>query len=92
METSLPPRKASQAVKTGPRDLGARLVEGARLHRGTSIGVVDGVAIKAVRVNGIDRTEQLKPNSVDDFQVRLEDLEPNTDDESVDLVVEFAVH
>ncbi len=92
METSLPPRKASQAVKTGARDLGARLVEGARLHRGTSIGVVDGVAIKAVRVNGIDRTEQLKPNSVDDFQVRLEDLEPNTDDESVDLVVEFAVH
>ncbi|MGO9381115.1 MAG: hypothetical protein ACLP4W_03215 [Mycobacterium sp.] len=68
------------------------MVEGARLHRGTSIGVVDGVAIKAVRVNGIDRTEQLKPNSVDDFQVRLEDLEPNTDDESVDLVVEFAVH
>ena len=92
METSLPPHKASQAVKTGARDLGARLVEGARLHRGTSIGVLDGVAIKAVRVSGIDRTEQLKPNSVDDFQVRLEGIEPNTDDGSVDPVVEFAVH
>ena len=69
-----------------------RLVEGARPHRGTSIGVLDGVAIKAVRVNGIDRTEQLEPNSIDDFQVRLEGIEPNTDDGSVDLVVEFAVH
>ncbi|MDT5134479.1 MAG: hypothetical protein QOE41_3790, partial [Mycobacterium sp.] len=43
-------------------------------------------------VNGIDRTEQLKPSSVDDFQVRLEGIEPNTDDQSIDLVVEFAVH
>jgi hypothetical protein len=71
METSLPHRKASQAVKTGARDLSGRLLDGARLHRGTSIGVLDGVAIKAVRVNGIDRSEQLKPNSLDDFQVRL---------------------
>lgn len=92
METSFPHHKASQAVKTGPRDLGARLVEGARLHRGTSIGVLDRVAIKAVRVNGIDRTEQLEPSSIDDFEVRLEGLEPNTDDGSIDLVVEFAVH
>ena len=92
METSPPCHKASQAVKTGARDLGVRLVEGARPHRGTSIGVLDGVAIKAVRVNGIDRTEQLKPNSINDFQVRLEGLEPNTDDGSVDPVVEFAVH
>jgi hypothetical protein len=50
------------------------------------------VAINAVRVNGIDRTEQLKPNSINDFQVRLEGLEPNTDDGSVDLVVECTVH
>ena len=50
------------------------------------------VEIKTVRVNGIDRTEQLKPTSVDDFQVRLEGIEPNTDDGSIDLVVEFAVH
>jgi hypothetical protein len=69
-----------------------RLVEGARLRRGTSIGVLDGVAIKVVRVSGIDRTEQLKPNSVDDFQARLKGIEPNTDDGSVDPVVEFAVH
>jgi mannose/cellobiose epimerase-like protein (N-acyl-D-glucosamine 2-epimerase family) len=50
------------------------------------------VEIKAVRVNGIDRTEQLKPTSVDDFQVRLDDIPANTDDESIDLIVEFAVH
>jgi hypothetical protein len=92
MGTSLPPHKASQAVKTGAFDLGARFVEGAGLRRGTSIGVLGGLAIKAVRVNGIDRTEQLKPNSVNDFQVRLAGREPNTDDGSVDLVVEFAVH
>lgn len=92
METSLPRHNASQAVKTGARDLGARLVEGARLHRGTSIGVLDGVAIKAVRVNRIDRTDLLEPSSVNNFQVRLEGREPNTDDGSVDLVVEFAVH
>jgi len=67
-------------------------------HEQTSINVLpdfmppNRVAIKAVRVNGIDRTEQLKPNSVDDFQVRLEGIEPNTDDGSIDLVVEFAVH
>jgi mannose/cellobiose epimerase-like protein (N-acyl-D-glucosamine 2-epimerase family) len=64
----------------------------------TSINVLpdfmppDRVEIQTVRVNGIDRTEQLKPTSVDDFQVRLEGIEPNPDDGSIDLVVEFAVH
>jgi hypothetical protein len=48
--------------------------------------------IRAVRVNGIDRTEALKPTSVDDFQVRLEGIAANTDDQSIDLAVEFAVH
>jgi hypothetical protein len=68
------------------------LAEGTRLHRGTSIGVLDGVAIKPVRVNGIDRTDQLEPSSINDFQVRLEGLEPNTDRGSADLVLELAVH
>jgi hypothetical protein len=50
------------------------------------------VEIKTVRINGIDRTQELKPSGVDDFQVRLDRIEPNTDDESIDLVVEFAIH
>ena len=50
------------------------------------------VEIRAVRVNGIDRTEQLKPTSVDDFQVRLDDIAPNPDEGSIDLAVEFVVH
>ncbi len=49
------------------------------------------VAIDTVRVNGIDRTDQLKPTSVDDFQLRLDGIEPNTDDGSIDLIVQFGV-
>jgi hypothetical protein len=42
----------------------------------------------------VDRTERLEPSSIDDFEVRIEveSIEPNTDDGSIDLVVEFAVH
>lgn len=40
----------------------------------------------------VDRTEQLQHSSIDDFEVRLESIEPNTDDGSIDPVVEFAVH
>jgi hypothetical protein len=50
------------------------------------------VEIKAVRVGGIDRTAQLKPNDVDDFQVRIDDDAAANPDGSIDLVVEFAVH
>lgn len=42
----------------------------------------------------VSRTERLEPSSIDDFEVRLniESIEPNSDDGSIDLVVEFAVH
>ena len=51
------------------------------------------VEIKTVRAGGIDRTQQLKPNNIDEFQVRIdgEDIATNPDG-SIDLVVEFAVH
>ncbi|HWT49371.1 MAG TPA: hypothetical protein VN255_12610 [Mycobacterium sp.] len=42
----------------------------------------------------VDRSEPLEPSSIDDFEVRLEieTIEPNTDDGSIDPVVEFAAH
>jgi hypothetical protein len=50
------------------------------------------VEIKTVRVGGIDCTAQLKPNDVDDFQVRIDDDTATNPDGTIDLVVEFAVH
>lgn len=50
------------------------------------------VEITRVRANGLDRTEELWPESADDFQIRLEDIEPNQADGSIDLTVEYSIH
>lgn len=49
------------------------------------------LGIRRIRVNGLDR-EELKPDDPNDFQIRLDGIEGNPVDGSIDLTVEFAVH
>jgi hypothetical protein len=48
--------------------------------------------IGRVSVNGLDRTRELKPDNADDFQIRLDGLRGNAEDDSIDLTVEFITH
>jgi mannose/cellobiose epimerase-like protein (N-acyl-D-glucosamine 2-epimerase family) len=50
------------------------------------------IEIKRVVANGVDRTQDLKPEGADDFQIRISELSPNLRDGSISLVVEFGVH
>lgn len=49
------------------------------------------VEVRRIRANGLDRTEELRPVGADDFQIRLDGVDPNRVDGSIDLVIEYAI-